>query len=113
MATADDGVIFRITCPVMTDEVPADPIELSQGKQSELDGADPFALPPEASGPFFRTDGNRVILHTGSGDDKVSVRVDPATGEQLLEVNGITYRFPAGADITIRTGTIQPGWTTS
>lgn len=67
-------------------------------------GTDPFTMPPEASGPFVLYDGNTAIVNTGTGDDKVKIRVDPATGEQIVEVNGIAYRFPPGADIVVRTG---------
>jgi uncharacterized protein YukE len=76
---------------------------------------DPFTLPPEADGTYVIRDGDRVIVNTGPGDDTVSVSVDPATGEQLVTVNGVTYRYPPGAEVTVRAGegddqvTVAPG----
>jgi Ca2+-binding RTX toxin-like protein len=49
-------------------------------------------------------DGDTVIVNTGTGDDKVQVTTDPATGEQVVTVNGVTHRYPPDAAITIRTG---------
>jgi len=76
---------------------------------------DPFTMPPEAAGTSVIFDGNRVIVNTGTGDDKVDIRIDPKTGEQLVTVNGVTYRYPPGADIVVRGGdgndsiTVAPG----
>jgi Ca2+-binding RTX toxin-like protein len=66
--------------------------------------SDPFTLPPEANGTYVIRDGDRVVVNTGPGNDTVSVTTDPATGEQLVTVNGVTYRYPAGAEVTIRAG---------
>lgn len=75
----------------------------------------PFTLPAEAPGTYVIRDGDRVIVNTGPGDDDVRVTVDPATGEQLVTINGVTHRFPPGAELTVRAGeghdqvTVAPG----
>ena len=76
---------------------------------------DPFTLPPEADGTGVIYDGDRVIVSTGPGNDRVEISVDPKTGLQIVTINGIRYGFPAGADIVVRTGqgddgiTVAPG----
>lgn len=78
-------------------------------------GASPFSVPVEPNGTFVLQSGDTVIIHTGQGDDSVQIRVDPATGQQIVEVNGTAYRFPPGAAIVVRTGagndriTVAPG----
>ena len=67
-------------------------------------GTEPFTMPPEVTGTYVIFDGDYVVVNTGTGDDKVSVTVDPNTGEQVVTVNGVTHRYPADAHITIRTG---------
>ncbi len=66
---------------------------------------DPWKLPPEATNgvTVIRT-GNDVVINTGVGDDKVTIAIDPTTGEQLVTVNGQTFRYPANAHIIMRTG---------
>jgi hypothetical protein len=64
----------------------------------------PFVLPPEAKGPVVVRDGNNVVIGTGPGDDKVEVGVNPATGEQVVVVNGVATTYPPGTNIVIRTG---------
>jgi hypothetical protein len=65
---------------------------------------DGWRLPPEAAGLGWIYDGDTVVVNTGPGDDTVVVGIDPATGEQLVTVNGTTVRFPAGHEITVRAG---------
>jgi Effector protein/RTX calcium-binding nonapeptide repeat (4 copies) len=65
---------------------------------------EPFTMPPEVTGTYVIFDGDTVVVNTGTGDDKVKVDVDPATGEQIVTVNGVTNRYPPEAQITIRTG---------
>jgi Ca2+-binding RTX toxin-like protein len=65
---------------------------------------EPFVLPPEATGTLVMRDGDNVIVNTGPGNDHVEVGVDPATGEQVLVVNGVATRYPPGANLIIRTG---------
>jgi RTX toxins and related Ca2+-binding proteins len=78
-------------------------------------GASPFSMPVEPTGTFVLQSGDTVIVNTGRGDDSVQIRVDPATGQQIVEVNGTAYRFPPGAAIVVRTGagddriTVAPG----
>lgn len=71
--------------------------------------------PPEM-GPFIPTVPNdpattsqlwvdgRVVLNTGGGSDRVTVTVDPRTGQVRVDVNGTSYEYPPGTPITIRTG---------
>jgi hypothetical protein len=63
-----------------------------------------YRLPPEPGGTMVFHDGNRVVVNTGAGDDRVSVASDPAAGGWRVVVNGQLLRFPAGTDITVRTG---------
>ena len=65
---------------------------------------DGWKLPAEAQGTSWIYDGNSVVLNTGPGDDNVTVSVDPATGEQIVTVNGQVTRFPPGYHVTIRAG---------
>ncbi|HYN93247.1 MAG TPA: M91 family zinc metallopeptidase [Pilimelia sp.] len=65
---------------------------------------DGWTLPPEAKTTRWIYDGDSVVLNTGPGDDKVTVTVDPRTGEQIVTVNGETVTFPPGYDVTIRAG---------
>ncbi len=65
---------------------------------------EPYRLPAEPGGTMVFRDGNRVVVNTGVGDDRVSVESDPAVGEWRVVVNGQILRFPAGTDITVRTG---------
>ncbi|GAB2617921.1 hypothetical protein Aab01nite_31470 [Paractinoplanes abujensis] len=63
-----------------------------------------WTLPAEAKTTSWIYDGESVVLNTGPGDDKVSVSVDPRTGEQIVTVNGETVTFPPGYTVTIRAG---------
>lgn len=65
---------------------------------------DPFVLPPEVDGTSVLMIDGDVVINTGAGDDDVSVTVDPETGDLLVDVNGVAYRYPSGTPITIRTG---------
>lgn len=65
---------------------------------------EPYRLPPEPAGTSLFHSGNRVVINTGVADDRVSVGQDPAAGDWRVVVNGRLHRFPAGTDITIRTG---------
>jgi Effector protein/RTX calcium-binding nonapeptide repeat (4 copies) len=65
---------------------------------------EPYRLPAEPAGTMVFHDGNRVVISTGTGDDRVSVESDPALTQWRVVVNGQLLRFPAGTDITVRTG---------
>ncbi|MEU4244074.1 M91 family zinc metallopeptidase [Actinoplanes sp. NPDC026619] len=65
---------------------------------------DGWAPPAEAQGLNWIYDGDSVVLNTGPGDNQVLISRDPVTGEQIVLVDGITTRFPAGDAITIRAG---------
>jgi hypothetical protein len=70
-----------------------------------LGTSDGWTLPPEATeGTTVIRVGNDVVINTGVGDDKVTITVDPETGDQLVTVNGTTLRYPPGAHIIMRTG---------
>ncbi|MEE6263043.1 M91 family zinc metallopeptidase [Plantactinospora sonchi] len=67
--------------------------------------SDGWTLPPEASaGTTVIRVGDDVVINTGTGNDKVSITVDPKTGEQIVTINGTTMRYPADAHIVMRTG---------
>ena len=51
-------------------------------------GSDPFTMPAEVALTGVIYDGNHVIVNTGTGDDDVTIRVDPQTGMQIVTVNG-------------------------
>lgn len=78
-------------------------------------GATPFWVPAEANGTFVLQDGDTAIINTGRGNDTVAVRVDPTSGQSIVEVNGTVYRFPASTALVVRTGsgndtiTVAPG----
>ncbi|WP_238015815.1 M91 family zinc metallopeptidase [Dactylosporangium sp. AC04546] len=63
-----------------------------------------FVVPPEATGPGVIFDGDRVIVNTGAGDDEVQVTVDPATGNQVVVVNGERFTFLPGVQVVVRAG---------
>lgn len=66
---------------------------------------DGWKLPPESTeDPTFIVNGDEVVLNTGPGNDRVTVQVDPANGEQVVTVNGRELRFPAGSHLTVRAG---------
>src|SRR6266540_1839677 len=66
---------------------------------------DGWKLPPESNeDPTFIVNGDDIVLNTGPGNDRVTVRVDPVTGEQVVTVNGREFRFPAGSHLTVRAG---------
>jgi hypothetical protein len=79
--------------------------QLATGWVAVANGStDPFTMPPEVAQPGVIYDGNRIIVNTGTGDDDVTIGVDPATGLQVVTVNGVKYYLPAGADIVVRGG---------
>jgi uncharacterized protein YukE len=72
---------------------------------SVADGStDGWKLPEDVDPTGVITDGNKTIVNAGGGDDKISVFIDPFTGEQLVSVNGKIHRLPAGQEIVIRGG---------
>ncbi|WP_027341230.1 M91 family zinc metallopeptidase [Hamadaea tsunoensis] len=79
------------------------------------EGADTFTTPAESGRTMVLRDGHRVVISTGRGDDEVSVRVDPLTGEDVVSTGLGTWRFPKDSDIVLRTGdgddtvTVAPG----
>ncbi|MGH8792858.1 MAG: M91 family zinc metallopeptidase, partial [Stackebrandtia sp.] len=76
----------------------------SRWESIAVNGGDAFDMPPEADGTYVMTVDGRTVVNTGSGDDDVSVKKDPDTGETIVTVNGQEYRYPAGTPITIRGG---------
>ena len=72
---------------------------------SVADGTtDGFTVPAGSSDVGFIMVGDRVIVNGTDGDDTITVSVDPATGEQTVTVNGVSYTVPAGQQVTIRGG---------
>jgi hypothetical protein len=75
----------------------------------------PYDMPAEAAGTSVIRDGNRVVVNTGTGDDQVTVSIDPQTGLQVVEVNGVRHHYPPDAEIVVRGGagndriTVAPG----
>lgn len=77
---------------------------IAQGWEATANGATPYALPPEATGTSVLRAGNTTIINTGPGDDTVVVGLDRSTGHQIIEVNGVPYRFAPGVSVVVRTG---------
>ncbi|NUR52460.1 MAG: calcium-binding protein [Hamadaea sp.] len=77
--------------------------------------AAPFAVPRDVAGTQVLRSGDTVVVSTGSGDDRVSVSVDPVTGEQIVTGQGGQWRFPGDLRLILRTGagadtvTVAPG----
>lgn len=67
-------------------------------------GQDPFTLPADTDGVGVITVGDQTFVNTGAGQDDVKITIDPETGDQIVTVNGQTYRVPQGQEIVIRTG---------
>jgi hypothetical protein len=74
----------------------------------------PFTVPAgDAAGVIYLDD--EIVVNTGPGNDDVSIGVDPATGLQLVTVNGEKHYFPPGINIVVRGGegndtiTVAPG----
>ncbi|MCP2327444.1 Ca2+-binding RTX toxin-like protein [Hamadaea flava] len=74
-----------------------------------------FAVPTEVAATQVLRSGDTVVISTGSGDDRVEVRVDPATGEQVVTGQSGQWRFPGDLRLVLRTGggddtvTVAPG----
>ncbi|MFY1689810.1 M91 family zinc metallopeptidase [Plantactinospora sp. WMMB782] len=66
--------------------------------------AEPFTLPAEVTGVSVLMVDGRAVVNTGPGNDNVRVTRDPATGQVVVEVNGVAYRYPEGTPVTIRAG---------
>lgn len=68
--------------------------------------SDPFTMPPEAPGPgtIYDFANNQFIINSGTGNDNIELRVDPATGERTVVINGVSHSVPDGMAITIRAG---------
>ena len=80
---------------------------IAAGWRSVAEGStEPFTMPAEApaAGTIYDLTNNQFIINTGTGGDKVEVRVDPATGQRTVVINGVEYQVPDGMAITIRAG---------
>lgn len=76
--------------------------------------AQPFAVPAEPTGSAVILDGDRMIVHTGAGDETVAVLRDPFTGRLMVVIYGpvvfgeplvlARYPVPEGVELTIRAG---------
>jgi uncharacterized protein YukE len=72
---------------------------------SVADGTtDGFTVPTGAHDVGFIVVGDQVIVNGTSGDDDITVSVDPVTGVQTVTVNGTSYTVPAGQHVVIRGG---------
>jgi Ca2+-binding RTX toxin-like protein len=76
----------------------------TEWEQVALGNTDDWHVPPEVDGTYLIYTDDGVIVSGGAGDDKISVSIDPATGLQVVTVNGVQYYVPAGEHITIRGG---------
>lgn len=67
-------------------------------------GQDPFHLPADVDSVGMITVDGKTYINTGSGDDVVTVGINPLTGRQVVTVNGQMYDVPPGNEIVIRAG---------
>lgn len=65
---------------------------------------DGFRVPAEGGEVGVVTFGDQTLISAGSGDDTITVTVDPDSGAQLVTVNGTTYVLPADTHLVIRGG---------
>jgi hypothetical protein len=72
--------------------------------RESAEGEPAFTTPAEAVATLVLTTGDAVVISTGSGDDLVTVAVDPATGEQVVTSGSGVWRFTADAEVIVRTG---------
>ncbi|MDQ6874410.1 MAG: M91 family zinc metallopeptidase [Actinomycetota bacterium] len=73
--------------------------------RGDVDG---FLVPAETGKNMtIVKDGDKVLVDTGSGDDRVLVTVDPETGKVGVVVNGHSTIFPKGTKLTLHTGSGQ------
>lgn len=68
------------------------------------EGQPTFTTPAEALATLVLNTGDTVVISTGSGDDHVKVSIDKTTGEQIVKAGSGVWRFPADADLVVRTG---------
>ncbi|MFJ9393016.1 M91 family zinc metallopeptidase [Nocardioides sp. NPDC101246] len=67
-------------------------------------GQDPFHLPADVDSVGMINVDGKTYINTGSGDDVVTVGINPLTGKQVVTVNGQMYDVPPGNEIVIRAG---------
>ena len=84
-------------------------------------GGAPFIwnMPQEGSDVGILQNGNEVVLSAGKEDNRITVTIDPKTGDQIVKVEDViydeddkfhgvrsveSYRIPAGKHLTIRGG---------
>jgi uncharacterized protein YukE len=72
--------------------------------RENAEGEPAFSTPAEAVATLVLATGDAIVISTGSGDDQVSVRVDPVTGEQIVTSGAGVWRFAPNADLVVRTG---------
>lgn len=68
-----------------------------------VNGGETFDLPPEADGTMVMWVDGTAVIHTGPGDDDVTVHTAD-DGRTIVEINGVEYSYSADTPITIRTG---------
>lgn len=78
--------------------------------------SDGFTIPAGSqAAPGVITVGSTSVVTGTDGDDQITVTLDPATGERIVEVNGVAHRIPAGQELVVRGGagndtvTVPPG----
>ena len=67
-------------------------------------GQDPFHVPADVDSVGMINVDGKTYINTGSGDDVVTVGINPLTGKQVVTVNGQMYEVPPGNEIVIRAG---------
>lgn len=66
---------------------------------------DGFTVPDTAGTQVgIITVGDHVIVNGTDGDDTITVTVDPATGQQVVTINGVSHVVPPGQEVVVRGG---------
>lgn len=80
--------------------------DLASRWRERSNGSQPFMenMPDEGTGVGIIIADGRAIVSAGAGDNNITVSSDPETGDQIITIDGVSYRIPAGHQLTIRGG---------
>lgn len=80
--------------------------DLASRSRSKSDGTDPFVkgLPADSDNVGITLSGDQAVVTAGKGDNNITVETDPATNQQIVTIDGVSYAIPPGYSLTIRGG---------
>lgn len=75
----------------------------SQWKEKSS-GIHPFIehMPSEKASVGITLSDGQAVVSAGNGNNQITVSIDPGSGDQIVTIDGISYRIPAGNHLTIR-----------